>query len=368
MSQTGKNPQLFSVDEPAPSLEQYLYSSFRGSVKYLNLLGIPILIFFMIYYTVTFGGEWSDALYRMPAVIGSIAIGLILFIKEYRSYISWLIITLGFNNYASITYHALVVVESAQAMNHVMGGVIIFVVAIMAVAPMLSTPQLILCVFGGAFIPDLMVLATGQTEYIEAAVRIRLLISAVFVILLCFKVRNDNVQAYLLQLRLHQASQNDSMSKLYNRTGLFANLNAEIQRLQREKSSLGLMLIDIDFFKKINDEFGHPVGDRVIQTLAAVFSDVVRPYDLVGRVGGEEFLIAVVGIDRVTLKETAEKIRKRVSMELIHEHGRKISATVSIGLNLIQFSDKPIKLSVEIKKADEAMFRAKKAGRNRVEF
>lgn len=361
-------PELFSVHEPAPSLDQYLYSSFRKSVMYMSILGLPVLVFFMVYYTYTFNGVWYESLYRLPAVIGTIVISLILLIREYRPYILWLIIIIGLLNYASISYHALVVVDSDQAMAHVFGGIIIFVVAIMAIAPMLSLQQFLVSVVLGAFMPELLVLVVNHPDYMDSAMRVRIFLSAVFVVLLGIKLRRDSIQAYLLQLRLHQASQSDPMSRVYNRTGLFAHLNVEMQRLQREKSRLGLMLIDIDFFKKVNDQYGHPSGDLVIKALGKIFRQEIRPYDLVGRIGGEEFLIAVISVGKQQLLEMAERVRQVVDATIIQDKKQRLHVSVSIGLSMIDFATTGSTLSEAIKVADEAMYKAKQYGRNRVEF
>ena len=127
---------------------------------------------------------------------------------------------------------------------------------------------------------------------------------------------------------------------------------------------LGIVLVDVDHFKKINDELGHQAGDVVLQELAKRVSGNLREYDGVGRYGGEEFLLVIPGCDLAATTRRAEDIRILISKEpFLTAPGRPV-VTVSMGVAAAEVSEPPEAL---LRRTDEALYRAKRSGRNRVE-
>lgn len=160
----------------------------------------------------------------------------------------------------------------------------------------------------------------------------------------------------------------DPMTKLYNRRYLTDISEHMIELAKRNKTQLSLIMIDIDFFKSINDRYGHKNGDTVIMTVAKTLKSITRTSDLVCRFGGEEFIILLpqTGIEGAV--KISEKIRKSIeNLAIATQEGEKIHFTVSCGVSAVNVEkDKNIENATQ--KADEALYEAKKCGRNRVVF
>ena len=157
----------------------------------------------------------------------------------------------------------------------------------------------------------------------------------------------------------------DSLTGLWNRKASVDALARELARSDRDKKPVGLMLMDLDHFKQINDTYGHLAGDCVLQVVAGKFGSVLRSYDTIGRYGGEEFLIVSPGCDADAILRRAEEIRTSINQEPIATPYGVIPVSLSIGAAVaygMMQQDQILKL------ADEALYRAKRAGRNRVEL
>jgi len=152
----------------------------------------------------------------------------------------------------------------------------------------------------------------------------------------------------------------DQLTGLYNRLFIEKKSKELIHRCERFSENLALSMVDIDHFKSVNDKYGHDVGDEVLISFARILSDNSRKVDIVGRWGGEEFMILFQtnSTDAVTF---AEKLR-RIIME--KDHGKAGKITASIGLTQYISGDS---LETMTKRADQALYMAKKNGRNRVE-
>jgi len=153
---------------------------------------------------------------------------------------------------------------------------------------------------------------------------------------------------------------------LWDRGAILALLRSELSRSKREHSSVSVLLCDIDHFKQVNDVHGHQVGDEVLEEVSTRLLDAVRPYDAVGRYGGEEFLIVLNGCSAEDLEVRAEQARKAICGRVFSTSDGSILVSMSIGAITIQDWDKTDAIQPFLKEADEALYRAKAAGRNRV--
>ena len=158
----------------------------------------------------------------------------------------------------------------------------------------------------------------------------------------------------------------DALTTLWNRAGTLSLLRGELSRASRNGDPVSLMLCDVDHFKQINDSHGHLAGDEVLRQVSARLLDMVRPHDCVGRYGGEEFLIVFGGCSELNLRRRAEEIREGISRVPFTFQNLLLPVTVSIGAITIEMWDKSIPTDVYLKEADDALYRAKAAGRNRV--
>lgn len=175
--------------------------------------------------------------------------------------------------------------------------------------------------------------------------------------------RRLNIANHMLAYR----ADHDDLTGLKNRGAVLERLESELARSQRKKTALSIAIMDIDFFKRVNDTYGHHVGDRVLREFADRLRDTFRPYDTVGRYGGEEF-IAVCPIEVDQSFELFERFRKVISDTQFLERELGLDITVSIGVRT--FNGEEIKgskgmLSL-IGDADAALYRAKHSGRNTV--
>ena len=116
----------------------------------------------------------------------------------------------------------------------------------------------------------------------------------------------------------------DALTSLWNRGVILELLNKELSRSRRERSRMSLLLCDVDHFKRINDDHGHPAGDEVLQQVAKRLLQALRSYDSVGRYGGEEFLILLTGCDATLTQERAEQIRKAVASSIFADNTRSL--------------------------------------------
>src|SRR5262245_48919345 len=156
----------------------------------------------------------------------------------------------------------------------------------------------------------------------------------------------------------------DGLTQIYNKRYFLETLEREISRAHRYRRELSLIMFDIDFFKKINDTYGHLAGDYVLKHLASVIKARIRREDIMARYGGEEFAIVLPEIDSFNAAQFAEKIRKLVEKTLFKFEETKIPVTISVGVtSIVAEMHDPAEF---IKKADEKLYQAKSQGRNQV--
>ena len=184
---------------------------------------------------------------------------------------------------------------------------------------------------------------------------------------------NDRLSGTCLELeeanaRLERLSATDGLTGIGNRRAFDATLQLEWNRAAREASCISLIVLDVDWFKAFNDEYGHPAGDDCLRTIASTLESALRrPPDFAGRFGGEEFVALLPGIDGTGAAEAAERLRGLVSKaELSHFRSPLSVVTVSLGVATAwpHVGGEPQTL---IELADRALYRAKQLGRNRIE-
>jgi two-component system, cell cycle response regulator len=159
----------------------------------------------------------------------------------------------------------------------------------------------------------------------------------------------------------------DSLTGIANRGTALEAIHRERSRQVREAGSFGVVLLDIDHFKRVNDSYGHLVGDLVLKTVAKRIAASIRPYDTVGRYGGEEFLVVAPLSDAAGTISLAERIRRCVESSPIPAGPGPIRVTISGGIAVCN-SDAPLEAEALLYLADEALYRAKAEGRNRCEL
>lgn len=176
------------------------------------------------------------------------------------------------------------------------------------------------------------------------------------------EIKNENYfQSEMLKLQ--SEVYNDALTSVPNRKYLNAILESKIREYKKINRSFGVSFIDIDNFKQINDTFGHLIGDEILKLLASTIKSNIRSNDIVGRLGGEEFVIIFTDVDFEILYKVSEKIRRLVEGSKLRLDSRDLGITISIGSTLVLPND-----SVEsiLNRADELMYESKRNGKNRV--
>jgi two-component system cell cycle response regulator len=159
----------------------------------------------------------------------------------------------------------------------------------------------------------------------------------------------------------------DALTGVWNRRAIMDLLTEELERARRNHQSLGLMMVDLDHFKSINDRFGHATGDVVLREVAERLVSSVRSYDRVGRYGGEEFLLILSNASLEEVRRRSERLCHAVAERPVSWEQSELSVTVSIG-GTAMAEDSPVIQSRLLELADHALYRAKEHGRNRSEI
>jgi diguanylate cyclase (GGDEF)-like protein len=175
--------------------------------------------------------------------------------------------------------------------------------------------------------------------------------------------KNEELEG--LNARLEKISMTDGLTGLFNHRHFWNILNSELSRISRYKGELGLIVLDIDDFKQVNDQFGHSAGDRLIARIAAVIKESVRETDICARYGGEEFAILLPDTSKDGVMVVSEKIREAIQKVVfkVPDTDIAISVTASIGVSVYRGSRREF-----FNAADRALYRSKADGKNRVNF
>ncbi|MBI4209859.1 MAG: diguanylate cyclase [Deltaproteobacteria bacterium] len=190
-----------------------------------------------------------------------------------------------------------------------------------------------------------------------------------------FELLGHQVSMAMENAKIHQTVEEmaitDGLTGLYNHRHFKQLLEQEFRRVQRYQEPLSLILVDVDFFKKVNDQYGHPAGDALLRQMASLLRQQLRQVDFVARYGGEEFVLLLPKTDRRNCFELAERLRKRVEKEIFHYAGSQpgqgeiITFQVTVSLGCATFPQDASNPSELLERTDRALYAAKQSGRNR---
>jgi diguanylate cyclase (GGDEF)-like protein len=165
---------------------------------------------------------------------------------------------------------------------------------------------------------------------------------------------------------VQQLATTDSLTQLFNRRHFYRVAEREFERALRYNRPLSLLILDVDLFKRVNDTYGHTIGDQVLQTIAARCQAALRDVDLVARYGGEEFIVLMPETTAADVPATAERLRRRIAEATFSADEHELSVTVSVGAASLDAGGHGLTLPGLIDRADQALYYAKRTGRNRV--
>ena len=171
-------------------------------------------------------------------------------------------------------------------------------------------------------------------------------------------------QSESLKDQFEKLSYMDSLTAMPNRRYIETTFEQEVERARLHGDFLACLLIDIDHFKNINDTYGHLAGDYVLQEMGRIFRSLKRPSDVIGRYGGEEFIIIYKGVEPKDIKMLCERLRKSIEEHTFQFEGQDISVTASVGCAALTLAADDTMQSI-VQKADTALYKAKEEGRNR---
>jgi len=192
-----------------------------------------------------------------------------------------------------------------------------------------------------------------------------LFLAVMLLVLQAYRLLNRRLRAEnKLNASLYELATTDHLTGLWNRRHFLEQLELVLKSFQRHPVPTGLMMIDLDYFKTINDQYGHAGGDAVLQQFAGVIRTGLREMDILGRLGGEEFAVLMQGSSWPELQKAAERIRLTIEKHPFQWTGRPIHLTISIGLTQLLEGDRTI--DQPLGRADQALYRAKNQGRNQV--
>jgi diguanylate cyclase (GGDEF)-like protein len=180
----------------------------------------------------------------------------------------------------------------------------------------------------------------------------------------CALLERMSAQSFAYRRRLQREASTDALTGLHNRREFEGGMVREMERARRLRVPLSLALIDIDFFKRINDRHGHDVGDGVLREVAATLRAGIRRSDLVARIGGEEFALVLLGTEPPGARVLLERLRRAVAALRVPAGADTVGCTISVGIT--DRVDDDADWAALYKRADQALYAAKQGGRDRV--
>ena len=207
-------------------------------------------------------------------------------------------------------------------------------------------------------------LELGASDYLVKPIDPRELLARVKVQL---KIKDLQDELKIKNARLAELSVTDGLTKIYNRRYLHEKLDHEFNRCSRYNLPLAYVMFDLDFFKEVNDKYGHIAGDFILVEVAAILERNSRKLDLVARFGGEEFAMLLPNTEKEGAIKLADRVREEIQNNRFNFENNEINVTVSAGIVLYPH-DGVESTEQLIKKADDALFAAKQAGRNQIKI
>ncbi|MBN2041540.1 MAG: GGDEF domain-containing protein [Spirochaetes bacterium] len=221
------------------------------------------------------------------------------------------------------------------------------------------------CVFISVFITLLAIIVFRIfSVYLNVSIGLTIAICAPVIVApsITFLLTGMIFEIHELELKMRLLATYDSLTGILGRRAFMEQTNYICRFSERQGLDFTLLIIDLDHFKRINDEYGHAAGDRVLEEFGRVLKQVSRESDLAGRIGGEEFALFLPVTSEENARILAERIHKAISESVVECNGRQIKYSVSIGLAFFPRTVNNIKIALNY--ADKALYSAKKNGRN----
>lgn len=203
-------------------------------------------------------------------------------------------------------------------------------------------------------------LRSGADDFIRKPFRMEELMARIEA---CLRTHDLHRELMVANQKLQDIVEHDHLTGLYNMRSMYDRIDAEIKRSTRYRRQMAVLMIDMDHFKKVNDNHDHLFGSFVLKEMGQIIKQAVRGSDFAARYGGDEFLIVLTETDIEGTKTLANRIRERVEAHTFVDGTSKINLTVSIGISILNLA-KPEDARSMVRQADHALYRAKNLGRN----
>lgn len=325
---------------------------------------------------------WAHSLHRLQAWQALVLLFFGLFVHRYLQRHEKASPTGVFLQVLLCVSYLLFGVLAAMLDARVGHGIATFLIICQGVAILsLMRPWFAIGMFGMAYLVFVNLLqATVGDAALMASLHIQTLSTVLISLLLSLFMWHQYTRAVLLRRQLSLSNvallrkqheleilaQRDALTGLYNRRQFTAMAELELARAERIPGGIALLMVDLDFFKHINDQHGHPAGDEVLRQVATLLSAGVRSTDLVARMGGEEFIVLLPHTNLENALAVAEKLRKTLRERPLLVQGVQLPVTASFGLTWLAENQKGLLPSLYAA-ADQALYSAKHGGRDRIE-
>ncbi|MCK5130178.1 MAG: GGDEF domain-containing protein [Clostridiales bacterium] len=344
-------------DEEKVQFRHYFITENLNRMKSMGVLFIFVLIFYEILLLINFLPNNNIPHYVLLSVLALLIVGQVL-IRTISKSKSWKLKQL----LTEVTYYTLLVLAIIYTYmmfrNNTPDFALFFVVLFILDMAMLDSPYKTVPKIIGSYVILIILLYTTSKSYFGYS---HLFTSMAFIIMCvfsCIASFNNQKVLYIEKTEHKNASERDQLTGLNNRR----KIDEVLSMHTKEWQPISILMIDIDFFKKINDTYGHQQGDDVLVQLGQVIKGHLRTSDIAGRWGGEEFVIICNATNSKQARMLAERLRVKISS---HDFGNNIRVNVSIGVCEMQDKDTIVQI---IGLADKALYYAKENGRNRIDW
>jgi len=290
-------------------------------------------------------------------------------IPSHKPFIVFMFFYLLYEGY--FTYYSFSLIHRAS-ISGLSAGIICFLIS-WEISKRLTTRSIPYMVFGGIFFLHglfhclrsfLLFYTPRDVPFFQGGGLAKLLFLEILVFIFAMTLGYIFLISARLVERLKHQAEIDHLTELFNTRALSKLAEKALATARRNSTILSVLILDIDHFKGINDNYGHAAGDRVLHNFASMLSEGIRPSDVVGRIGGEEFLILLPETVKEEALKVAERLRSTVEEMNFRHEGYSIYFTISIGITSTDGRNKSFDLIM--READTALYQAKREGRNRV--
>jgi len=343
----------------------FQFKRLKPALLVMLYTGILIILLTMIWDWTSLSENRLIAIYyRIPAAIAVALILIPIYVKPLQKHLVDISLILSFTSFCCLAMNYLLLPERTPYLPAIL---YYFMSSFLILSPIVSHWKLLFGLFTPVPVISIFLFTFNQTEQYSLSIFMHVIPTHAFLLLTALQVKRNAKHNYTLFCQTYHLATLDSLTNLLNRGAWEHQANLALQRSAREHTTFAVVTGDIDFFKKINDHFGHPTGDTVIKSVASCLKQHLRSYDLVGRLGGEEFIIAFPNIEKAKLNVLCERMRNSIEGLMIYsETGERVNISISIGISFSKVHSTD--LYRLMKHSDIALYQAKNNGRNRVEY